>query len=248
VETPLCRSTNLEEIAMIMNMKAPLALVCALALTSFAHAGITVTGTGKVKYTPDIAHVSVGVSCEDTTAAGAWKKNGDLVQKLFAALRALGVADKDLQTTGVNISPRYDHPKEKAPVLVGYTATYDLSITVRKLGEIGKLLDAAVEAGANRQVGIRFACSEPEKMIDSARTAAVAEARKKAELYVTGAGARLGLVQSIAEGSYSPWREQRFEMPAKAMAGQPLPIVAGEQELTISVTLTYAIVHATSPR
>jgi hypothetical protein len=230
-------------------MKTSLALAAALFVASFAQASITVTGTGKVKYTPDIAYITVGVNTEDKTAQGAWQKNGEIVKMIFAALKRLGISEKDLQTTGVKVQPRYHHPKDKAPVLLGYTATYDLSITVRKLDQIGHVLDASVESGANRSVGIRFACSNPEKLLEQARIAAVAEARKKAQLYVTGAGAQLGLVQSIVEGNYSHYRDYRFEMlPKAALAGLPLPIATGEQEMTITVTLTYNIAHGSGPQ
>lgn len=229
-------------------MKTTLALLALLAGSTFAQAGITVTGTGKVKYLPDIAHVSIGVQYEDRTANGAWQKNAEAVKKIFAVLKSLGIADRDLQTTGVKVDPKYTHPRDMAPQLVGYVASYELTITVRKMDTIGKVLDAAVEAGANRSVGIRFACSDPDRMLDDARKAAVADARKKAQLYVTGAGAQLGLVQSISEGSYHPYRDHRFEMaPGMKLAGQPLPIAAGEQELSISVTLTYGIVHGSGP-
>lgn len=221
------------------------ALALTLALASASPAAITVTGTGKVKYTPDIAHVNLGVSSEEKSAADAWKKTADVVKRIFDALKSMGIAEKDLQTTAVSVNPKYFYPKEKEPRLVGYVATYDLSVTVRRLPDVGKVLDLAVENGANRSVGIRFASSDPEKLLDQARAAAVAEARKKSKLYVEGAGAALGLVQSISEGSSGYHREYRFDMPMKAESGQSLPIAAGEQELAINVTLTYGIVHPT---
>jgi uncharacterized protein YggE len=159
----------------------------------------------------------------------------------------VGIEEKDLQTTGVSVNPKYVHIKDKEPRLVGYVATYDLNVTVRKLVEVGNVLDEAVKAGANREVGIRFASSDPEKMIDQARKAAVAEARKKAKMYAEGAGAGLGLVKSISEGSYSPYREYKLDMQALTSSEvRSLPIAAGEQELSISVTLMYDLVHATN--
>jgi uncharacterized protein YggE len=113
---------------------------------------------------------------------------------------------------------------------------------VRDLDKVGTVLDRAVECGANRDVNIRFSIADPDKLLDQARAHAVAEARKKAQLYVQGAGATLGQVQSISEGSFSPWRDVRFEYKAVAQ-GAPPPISAGEQELSVSVTVTYGIVH-----
>lgn len=226
-------------------MRALMATLSVLLSTGLASAGITVTGTGKVKYTPDVAHVGVGFGTDAATAAEAWKKNAELVKKYFAVLEEMGVPKKDVQTGGLSLQPRYARKKDEEPRLVGYTATYELKVTVRKLDQVGRVLDAAAECGANRNVSIQLACSDPEKLIDQARAAAVAEARKKAELYTKGAGAALGLVQSIQEGSVSPWQHHRFAMPAGAqMAGAPLPIAAGEQELSVSVTVSYAIIHA----
>jgi uncharacterized protein YggE len=222
-----------------------LAIACsALLLAGQARASITVTGTGKIKYRPDIAYVHLGVSSEGKTAAEAWKKNAEIVQKIFAAMKVLGIDEKDMQTQGVSLNPKYFYPKDEPPRLLGYTATYNLQVTVRKLKEVGKILDAGADAGANQQVGIQFASSDPEKLIDQARLAAVTEARKKAMLYSKGAGASLGLVQSISEGSYQPWRRYDLMMSKEVrMANAPLPIAAGEQELSISVTVTYNLVH-----
>lgn len=223
-----------------------LAVCAAFMLSSLAQASITVSGTGKIKYTPDLAIVHLGISSEDKSAADAWKNNADKVKKIFDALKALGILEKDIQTTGVNVSPKYFYPKDEPPRLLGYVASYDLTVKVRKLNEVGKVLDAAVAAGANRNVGISFASSDAEKLVKQARLAAVTDAREKARMLVEGAGGALGLVRSITEGSYSPWRQHRFDLPARGeMASRPLPIAAGEQELSITVTLTYDITHAT---
>jgi uncharacterized protein len=224
-------------------MKALLTACALLFAAAAAQADITITGTGKVKFTPDVAYLSIGVSSDARTAAEAWKLNAEKVKKLFDQLKKLGLTDKDLQTTGVSINPRYDHPKGKPAQLIGYTASYDLSVTVRKLGAVGKVLDAAVDSGAKQSMGIRFECSDPEKLMDKARADAVADARRKAQIYTKGAGAKLRAVVGIHEGSYSPYRTYRFEYE-KAMladASAPLLIAAGEQEMSATVTVTWTI-------
>lgn len=222
-----------------------LAACCGLMLGGLAQASITVTGTGKIKYVPDVAHLGFGVIGEGKTAAEAWKKNADAVKKVFAALKALGIAEKDLQTGGVNVAPKYHHDKDKEPRLVGYVASYDLNVTVRRLADVGAVLDAAVEAGVNGRASISFACNDPEKLIGQARLAAVTEARAKARVLAEGAGAGLGLVRTISEGSHSPWRMQQFDMPARGeTAAASLPIAGGEQEVSVSVTVTYDLAHA----
>jgi len=201
-------------------MKALIATLVALVFAGFASANVSVSGTGKVTYVPDLVHVSVGVSSDGKTANEAWQKNEEIVRKLFDVLKTFGIDAKDMKTTGLNITPRYVHHKDQEPELVGYTAAYDLNVTVRKLGEAGRVLDALVENGAN----------------------AAADARKKADLYVTAAGASLGQVLSISEGQAYVPQSLPYERLAKGDAG--LPIAAGTQDLTASVTVVYAINHA----
>jgi uncharacterized protein YggE len=223
-------------------MKALLASLVALVFAGFASANVSVTGTGKVTYVPDLVHVAVGVSSDGKTANEAWQKNEEVVKKLFEVLKTFGIDPKDMKTTGLNVSPRYVNHKDREPELVGYTASYDLNVTVRKLDEAGRVLDALVENGANRHMSLAFGHSDLDRMMDEARTKAAADARKKAELYVTASGASLGQVLSISEGqAFAPGAIQ-YERLAKADAG--LPIAAGTQELTVNITAVYAINHA----
>jgi uncharacterized protein YggE len=226
-------------------MKALLAPLCLLACAGVASANVTVTGTGKVTYTPDIAVVQVGASSDGKTASEAWQKNAAIVKRVFDALKKMGIAPKDLQTSGLSVSPRYVHPKGEERRLVGYTATYNLTVRVRDLNKLGKVLDEVVDGGANRDMSIRFGCSDPERLLDKARAKAAQEARKKAQVYVQAAGGALGQVQSISEGSSAPWREVRYRHDAVRLTpgDAPLPIAAGEQEMSVSVSVSYGIIH-----
>lgn len=228
-------------------MKAALATLLTFVCTGLASANVTVTGTGKVVYVPDVGYVSVGVSADGATGDEAWQKNSAVVQKLFDFLKRAGIAERDFKTSGLSLTPRYVTRKDQEPLLVGYTASYDLSVTVRSLKDIGKVLDGLVANGANRHMNISLGCSDPEKLLDEARQKAVAEARKKAGIYASGAGASLGLVQSISEGSVAPWRSFGYEHVAMA-PGKDLPIAAGEQEMSVSVTVVYAILPPALPR
>ena len=138
---------------------------------------ISVTGVGKIHYVPDLGFIHVGVSSEGTTAAEAWQKNEAIVKKIFEALKNIGLEEKDFKTTNLNVQPRYLHKKDEAPKLLGYTVTYDLVVTVRKLDQMGTLLDRMVDAGANRHMNVSFGCSNVDKLMDQARVKAVAEAR-----------------------------------------------------------------------
>jgi uncharacterized protein YggE len=223
-------------------MKALLATLVALLFAGFASANVSVNGTGKVTYVPNLVYVSVGVSSDGKTAAEAWQKNEEVVKKLFAVLKTFGIDPKDMKTAGLNIAPRYVTHQDREPELVGYTATYDLSVTVRKLDEAGRVLDALVDNGANRRMSLAFGHSDIEQMMDEARTKAAADARKKAELYVTAAGGSLGQLLSISEGQAFAPQYFGYERLAKADAG--LPIAAGTQDLTVNISVAYAINHA----
>jgi len=226
---------------------AALLLACtglAMASPNEPTPSITVTGQGKVTFVPDIGYIHAGISTEGATAAEAWKKNEAMVKKIFEALKDLGLEEKDFKTTNLNVQPRYLNKKDEPPKLLGYTVTYDLSVRIRKLDQMGTLLDRLVDAGANRNMNVSFGCSRLEELMDEARTNAVANARKRATLYVTGASprARLGEVLSISDTPNYP-HGPMFPVDALAVregkAG--IPIATGEQEMSVTVTIRWAI-------
>jgi uncharacterized protein YggE len=226
-----------------LNMwKSSLATLTLLIAAGTAPANIHVTGNGKVSYVPNLGHVNVSVTSDAKTAADAWQKNSAIVQKLFGVLKDFGVDEKDFKTANLHLSPKYAYPKDKAPELIGYTATYDLAITVRKLSQMGTLLDQLVANGANRGMNIAFGTDATEQLLNDARLKAVTDARKKAELYAKGAGANLGQLVSITEGAAMQPQYFRYEHALGAPAAA-LPIAAGQQELTVQVTVEYAILN-----
>ena len=150
-----------------------------------------------------------------------------------------------MKTTGLNVSPRYVYPKDQEPRLVGYTVSYDLNVTVRDLKDLPGVLDDLVSQGANRNMNISWDCSDPEQLLDQARRRAVAEARKKAELYVEGAGASLGSLVSVRESGTAPRPIYPLERAAVENAAA-FPIAVGEQEMTATVTLTGAVNNSPS--
>jgi uncharacterized protein YggE len=221
-------------------MKTTLATLVAFVFAGTASAQITVTGTGKVSYVPNMAHVNVSVSSDARTAAEAWQKNAQIVRKLFAALKDFHIDEKDFKTTGLHVNPRYAHPKDQEPQLVGYTVAYDLTVTVRQMDRLGALLDQLVASGANRGMGISFGIANPEELMEQARLRAVNDARKRAELYAKAAGTKLGHVLRIDEGQAPLPRFLRLEA---GMPSDALIVAAGQQELTASVTVTYAVTN-----
>ena len=219
-------------------MRKLLVALSLFAFTGIASAKVTVSGTGKIVYVPDLGYVSVGVVAEGKTAAEAWERNRLKVEKIFQALKELGLDPRDMQTTGLNVSPKYLHRPKQEPILVGYTVSYDLKLTVRKLDRMAVILDKVVQAGANRSMNISFGCSNSDKYLDDARAKAVADARKKATIYTTGAGARLGRVLSISEQAFYAQRSFTYEHKL-ASADRPMPIAVGEQEMSVQIFLEY---------
>jgi uncharacterized protein YggE len=232
----------LKESCVMNKFLTTLVVVACTALAASAgesRPSISVSGNGKVFYVPDLGYIHVGVSSEGWTAAEAWQKNEAIVKKIFEALKEMGLAEKDFKTNNLNVQPRYLHKQNEEPKFLGYTVSYDLVVTVRKLEQMGKLLDRMVDAGANRNLNVSFGCSKMDELLDQARQKAVAEARKNANLYVTGAGAHLGDVLEISDAPFQP--QGRFYPVAMKEGGGSLPIAAGEQELSVNVTIRWAI-------
>jgi uncharacterized protein YggE len=228
---------------------AKLLALCFAALLAAAPASaeddgpsITVTGTGRVSAAPDKAEVSAGVVTEAPRATDAVTANSAAMQKVFAALDAAGIERKHVQTSRFDVSPVYadgDPQRRTAPTITGYRATNQVSVAVLGTDKVGAVLDALVGAGANELGGISFGIAEPAPLLDAARRDAIADARRKAELYATAAGVQLGRVLHVDEtgggGPPIPIAYARMEAAAAP------PIAAGQLELSSSVTVTFAI-------
>lgn len=199
---------------------------------------ITVTGTGVATAAPDVADVHAGVAREDASAARAMQQADAAMRKIVDAIRQHGVTTRDMQTTQYSLQPVYDQFDGKSR-LRGYRADNQVRVTVRDLARVGGLLDALVGAGANQIQGIGFRVDKPETYLDRARADAVADARRKAELYAKAAGVRVAGVLAIEEGGAMVPRPF-VAMRAERMAADAV-IEPGEQELSASVSVTFQI-------
>ena len=202
-------------------------------------ATVTVSGVGTVTATPDVAEITTGVTTQAPTAAQALAANSQQMEKLLQSLAALGVAARDVQTTNISVSPvrRAGKAEGRAPEIVAYEVTNQARVKVRDLSRLGGVLDQQVEQGANSVYGIHFGLLEPGPLLDEARKRAMADARRRAELYAAAAALKVGRVLSVQEaGAALP----RPEMAARATMGA-VPVAAGEQEIQASVSVTYAL-------
>ncbi len=202
---------------------------------------IMVVGSGMAAARPDTAEVSAGVVTQAGTAAQALTQNSVAMDKVLKAVTALAIADRDVQTATVNVVPmrRQGRQEPQPPEIVGYEVSNQVRIKVRDLTTLGRLLDALVGQGANVLGGISFSVADPAPVLDQARTKAMGDARRRAEVYAQAAGVKVGPVLSIREATPAI---PRFggEMP-RAMVVSAVPVAPGEQEFQASVTITYAI-------
>ena len=198
---------------------------------------VTVTGEATVVAVPDNAVIRLGVSSQGKTARAASDANAKEMTAVLAAIKENGVADRDIQTTSLSLQPQYETNKPGTPHLIGFQANNQVTVKIRDVANLPAVLDRAISAGANEMSGIEFIVSEQAKLLDKARAAAIADARRKAELYAAAAGMKVGRVMTISEEGASP--------PVRAYpamrAGAAAPIAPGEQTLRAVVTVSYEL-------
>lgn len=204
---------------------------------------VTVTGSGKVYLTPDIAYITIGVHTEGENAAEAVASNNAQAQEVIDALLAQGIAERDIQTTNFSIYPQQEYDTEGKPTgKIKYIVDNSVFVTVRDITNVGDVLDAAVQAGANTISGIQFDVEDKTAALSEARKAAVADAGVKAEELASAAGVTLGDVQTISEytsGGPQPMYDMRAAAPMAEAAS--VPIQTGQMLLTVEVNIVYEI-------
>lgn len=203
---------------------------------------ISVSGIGEVQAKPDMATITLGVETEASEAAQALNDNSQAMEKLLQVLQEHGLKEKDIQTTNLNVSPRYDRSDSRTtPKIIGYTVTNQVRVTVRDLDKLGKLLDASVETAANRIHGISFDVSEPDQLLDKARHQAMQHALHKAQQLAKDADVKLGEPLQISESSSNPPRPVYARQSLAADASKAVPISRGQQTITANVSVVFAI-------
>lgn len=223
---------------------AATALMLALpAWAETAPATISVTGEGTVEIAPDMATVNLGVTTEADTAAAALKANSEGIAAALARLKAAGIADRDIQTSGLSVNPRYDYPNDGSqPKLNGYVASNMVMVRVRDLSVLGATLDGAVADGANTLNGIAFGLQEPDATMDEARRRAVTDATQKAALYAEAAGVKLGRIASITEQmNYGGPQPMMLAEASMAKDAGSVPVASGELTVSSTVSVVYEI-------
>jgi hypothetical protein len=203
---------------------------------------LDVNATGEVTRVPDVAIISAGVVSRSATATGALQDSADRMQRVLAALKRAGTADRDIQTSNVSLNPEYRYVENQPPQLVGYTASNTLTVRFRDIRNSGKILDALVSQGANQINGPTLTVDKPEAALDEARAKAVALGRARAELYARSLGLRVVRVVSVNEsgGSY-PVPPPMPVMAARAYDSAQTKIEPGEQKLQVNLAMTFEL-------
>jgi hypothetical protein len=199
---------------------------------------ITMSGHGEIRATPDTAMLSAGVSTEGTDAAAALSANNSRMQAVIAAIRKLGVPDKDIRTSNFSVSPQYVNSGKEAPRITGYRASNQVEVRLEDVNKLGTALDTLVSVGANQINGVNFLIHNDTDLLSQARTAAVAEARTKAETFAKAAGTSLGAIVSISENSNETPRPM-YRVENVVVTGARVPVAMGEQSVSADVTITW---------
>lgn len=203
---------------------------------------LDITATGEVSRVPDIATISAGVVTKSTTATGAIADNATRMERVRAALKRAGIADRDIQTSSINLNPDYRYENNQPSVLTGYQASNNVSVRFRDIRNSGRILDALVAEGANQINGPTLGIDKPEAALDEARAKAIAVGRGRAELYARTLGMRVVRLIAISEGGgyASPPRPMADMMTMSGRAAKT-EIDPGEQQLQVSVSMSFEL-------
>lgn len=199
---------------------------------------ISVTGEARISAAPDLVQIEGGVTSEAKTAREASDGNNAAMGKVLLALKGVGIEEKDYQTSRLSLQPQTSLSKSGGPpVITGYRASNRVTIRLRDVTKVANVIDTLVGAGANDIGGISFMVSQASKLLDEARDQAIADARRKAEIYAKAAGVTLGAPLAISEGGApAPIAFRRM-----TAAPESAPIAPGEEMLQVSVSVSWAI-------
>jgi len=208
----------------------------AASTTSSIESGVFTSGDASVSKKPDTAFVYAGVESQQSTAAAAQSDLATKAANLIARIKAFGVPDKDLNTSGYAVGPIYT---PSGQTISGYRASEQLQVTWHDVNNVGKALDAIVQEGGATNVGASFGLADPKAAQAEARTLAIADARSRAQAMATAAGIRLGAVVRVTDLTSSGLPSARFDVGAGAPATTQLPV--GELTVAVTVEVDFAI-------
>jgi uncharacterized protein len=216
------------------------ALMTTPALADDFPTAISVSGEATVSAAPDLAQIDAGVANDARTAKEASEANNAAMGKVLLALKGAGIDEKDYQTSRLSLQPQYatsSKASERATNIVSFRASNRVTVKIRDVTKVASVIDALVGAGANDVGNISFEVTQASKLLDGAREQAIADARRKAEIYAKAASVTLGEPLSISEaGSSVPVFRGKMAAPMATA-----PVAQGEETLSVTVNVSWAI-------
>lgn len=204
---------------------------------------LNISAQAEARRVPDVATLSAGVVTQAADGNTAMRENAVQMDKVMTAIRAAGIAERDIQTSGVNLNPQYRYADNEAPKITGYQASNTVSLKVRDITRLGKVLDSLAAQGANQINGPSFEIDQPEPVYDEARLAALKKAQARAETYAKSLGLRVRRIVSISEGSSGGFRPP-MPMMAMARAGKAemdTAVAPGETTLSVNLDVVFEL-------
>jgi len=204
---------------------------------------ISVSGTGHATVIPDRFSFTVGVQTVSETVEQAVNENNSKTAATIAALKRAGATEKDIRTSNFSIYPQQDYGQNKLPRILGYQVSNSITVRRENISEVGKLLQAALNAGVNQSSGLQFEVSDPARGRDQAMRAAYEEARSKAALLAQAAGRTLGRALAISEGGAiaPPYPGPRAMAMRAESAVSQVPVEAGTQDVSYSISVVFEL-------
>jgi hypothetical protein len=236
------KSTILAALALSASAIPQLGAAQTAVVQSLAGTRLDVSVTGEVTRVPDVATISAGVVTRLSSASRAIAENAARMDRVRAALKRAGIADRDIQTSNINLNPEYRYQDNQPPQLTGYTASNQVNIRFRDIRNSGRILDALVAEGANQINGPSLSIDEPESALDEARTKALAAGRARADLYARSLGMRVVRLIAVSEGgANSPRPYADAIVVTGTRAASKTEIDPGEQQLQVALSMTFEL-------
>ena len=249
--TPSNRLIRLRPLMLAIALAAGTAMTAANAQTSPAVAPmvssdgtlLSVSAEATSKRVPDVATISTGVVTRGADTNTAMRQNAEQMAKVMAALKGAGIAERDIQTAGVSLNPQYHYEQNQPPRITGYEARNTVSVKVRDLGKLGKIMDTLVAQGANELNGPSFEVDKPEEAYDEARRAALEKAQARAEMYAKALNLRVRRIVSIDEsgGGFRPPVPMMRAMAMEAKGAADTSISPGESSLGVTLNIVFEL-------
>lgn len=203
---------------------------------------LSVAAQAEARRTPDIANVSAGVVTQAADANSAMRQNAEQMTRVVAAIRAAGVAERDVQTAGINLNPQYRYVENQPPAITGYQAMNTVNVTVRDIAKLGRILDALVATGANQINGPSFDVDAKDPAHDEARRGALEKAQQRARMYASTLGLRVRRIVSIDEtGGHGLPPPMPMMAMAKMERDASTPVSPGESVLGVSLNVVFEL-------